>query len=103
MGSHLADFLRVIFWIYSAVAYIFGVYIYMLIFSKHHLLVPNMTPAWMLPMFPVILSGTVGSIVASTLEPYHRFPILICSLTLQGLGTLTSLLGKSYFDGVKCS
>lgn len=91
-GSRLASTLRVLFWIYSAAAFTFAVYTYNLVFTKHHLLVPNMTPAWMLPMFPTILSATVGSIVASTLEPGHSFPILICSFTFQGLGTMTSLL-----------
>jgi len=38
----------------------------------------------MLPIFPVILSGTVAGILASTLEPAHAFPILICGFTFQG-------------------
>jgi len=47
---------------------------------------------WMLPMFPVILSGTVGGILASTLEPAHAFPILICGLTFQGIHHIDKFL-----------
>jgi C4-dicarboxylate transporter/malic acid transport protein len=96
-GSRLASTLRVVFWIYASFAYVSGLTLYMRIFTGTHLLIPNMSPAWMLPIFPVILTGTVASIVASTLEPQHSFPILICGLTFQGLGTLVSLLVSAIY------
>ncbi|PVH74243.1 hypothetical protein DL98DRAFT_604919 [Cadophora sp. DSE1049] len=61
-------------------------------FGKQHLMVPNMTPSWLLPCFPVILCGTIASIAASGIEAVHAFPILIAGLTFQGLGFLMSIL-----------
>jgi tellurite resistance protein TehA-like permease len=70
---------------------------YFMIFTGQNLSTQDMSPAWMLPIFPVILTGTVAGNVAAGLEPQHAFPILICGLTFQGLGTLVSLLVSAIY------
>ena len=97
MGSRLASTLRVVFWIYASFAYIVGVALNLMIFSGRHILARDMTPAWMLPIFPVILTGTVAGVLASTLEPEHAFPIVIAGLTFQGLGTIVSILVSAIY------
>ncbi|KUJ07661.1 C4-dicarboxylate transporter/malic acid transport protein [Mollisia scopiformis] len=92
-GSHLANAMIVFFWIYVAIAYLLSIVLNVLLYTgEDHLMLPNMTPAWMLPIFPVILSGTIASIISTNIEPVHALPILIGGLTFQGLGTLISLL-----------
>jgi tellurite resistance protein TehA-like permease len=55
-GSNLSAALRVVFWIYAPIAYLFALGMYFVLFTnRHHLKAADMTPAWMLPMFPVIL------------------------------------------------
>lgn len=83
----------VFFWIYVAIAYILSTSLNMLLYiGKEHLMLPNMTSAWILPVFPVILSGAIAGIIGTNIEPVHAVPILIGGLTFQGLGTLMSLL-----------
>lgn len=92
VGSTLGDCLRVVFWIYACSTYVFGLYIYMLLFTKGStFLAPDMTACWMLPMFPAILVGPAAGIIGSTLDPAQRMTILICGVTFQGLGTLGSI------------
>jgi tellurite resistance protein TehA-like permease len=103
MGSTLEDCLRVMFWIYACLSYAFGLYIYMLLFTKGStFLAPDMTSCWALPMFPAILVGRAAGIIGSTLDSAQRFTILICGVTFQGLGTLGSLFRQYHTLIILC-
>ena len=94
-GSALSNCLWVWFWIYAAVAYCFALLMYCLLFThKHHLKAADMTPAWMLPIFPVILTGPTAGTLAASFHPERAFPVLICGVLYQGLGILMSLCGE---------
>ncbi|KAK5662655.1 hypothetical protein OQA88_8571 [Cercophora sp. LCS_1] len=63
----LADFLVACFWVYLALAFAFSVFQYHLLFTvkeERRLVVSAMTPAWILPIFPVMLAGTLACIRA---------------------------------------
>lgn len=92
-GSRLSDAYRVVFWIYAPVAFLFALGMYSLLFtSKHHLQAANMTPAWMLPMFPVILTAPTAGIVASSLNPEQAFSVHFCGILYMGLGLLMAIM-----------
>ena len=59
----------------------------------------KVTPAWILPVFPVMLSGTVASVIAKYQPSYHAIPILIAGTTFQGLGILISIFMYSNYIG----
>ncbi|KAM7218681.1 putative c4-dicarboxylate transporter malic acid transport protein [Rhypophila decipiens] len=59
----MAGFLKVMFWIYLGVTFLFSVVGYHLLFTvkeERRLQVSAMTPAWILPIFPVMLAGTLA-------------------------------------------
>lgn len=58
-----------------------------------------MTPAWILPIFPVMLSGTVAAVTASSQPPHHGIPIIIAGTTFQGLGLLVAIFMYSNYLG----
>ncbi|KAF9731429.1 C4-dicarboxylate transporter/malic acid transporter [Paraphaeosphaeria minitans] len=67
-----------------------------------------MTPSWVLPVFPAMLSGSIASSIASS-QPYEdRLPIIVAGVSYQGLGFLVSLimmalyLGRLMVDGFAC-
>lgn len=95
-GSNLASAIRVIFWIYASVAFCFSLYTHFILFEYGHLMVSDMTPAWILPSFPSILVGPTAGTITTNLTPEHRFPILICGLTFQGFSTLLAIFGKQH-------
>ncbi|CAN9229936.1 unnamed protein product [Alternaria alternata] len=51
-----------------------------------------MTPAWDLPIFPFMLSGTLAAIGAGHQAEAHAVAMIVAGLTAQGLGMTVSLL-----------
>jgi tellurite resistance protein TehA-like permease len=98
-GSRLSATYRVVFWIYAPVAYLFALGMYYLLFTnRHHLKAANMTPAWMLPVFPVILTAPTAGIVAGSLVPEQAFSVHFCGILFMGLGLLMAIMSKSLFE-----
>lgn len=90
-GPWLVVVFRVLFWIYFAVGFLIAVGQYTLLFTSPRLKEADMTPAWDLPIFPFMLSGTIASAGAGHQPPEHALPIIVAGLTAQGLGMLISL------------
>ncbi|CAK1359030.1 Malic acid transport protein [Cercospora beticola] len=93
-GEWLITTLRVLFWTYLAVTFLVAVLQYLYLFSAkpHRLTIQSMTPAWILPIFPVMLSGTLASAIASDQPVHHRLSIILAGLTMQGLGWMVSIM-----------
>lgn len=90
----LAVFLRVTFWLYVAVTFFMSVLQYQLLFSvkeQRRLTVNSMTPAWILPIFPIMLAGTIAAFDSSTQTPSQALAIISTGLAAQGLGMLVSI------------
>lgn len=90
----LAVFLRVTFWLYLAATFLISVIQYHLLFSvkeQRRLTVHHMTPAWILPIFPVMLAGTIAAFDSPTQSPNDALSILGAGLAAQGLGMLVSI------------
>lgn len=90
----LAVFLRVTFWIYASLTFLLSVVQYHLLFTvKEHrrLTVHAMTPAWILPIFPVMLAGTIAAFDSPTQTPSQALAIITTGVAAQGLGMLVSV------------
>lgn len=91
-GEWLVVVMRVCFWIYVALTFITGVLQYLHLFNAKKLTIQSMTPGWILPMFPVMLAGTLATLIAPTQPTGQREPIIIAGLTFQGLGWMVSFM-----------
>lgn len=91
-GPWLPVVLRVLFWIYVACTFLVAVVQYYILFTGEHLTIHSMTPAWILPVFPVMLSGTIASALAADQPPDQALPIIVAGITFQGLGIFVSML-----------
>ncbi|KAF2841290.1 C4-dicarboxylate transporter/malic acid transport protein [Patellaria atrata CBS 101060] len=91
-GPWLIVTVRVCFWTYAACSILNAFGQYYILFTGEHLTPQHMTPSWILPVFPAMLTGTLASIIASDQPIDRRLPILVCGLAYQGLGWLVSLL-----------
>lgn len=90
----LAVFLRVTFWLYTTLTFLLSVIQYHLLFTvKEHrrLTVHHMTPAWILPIFPVMLVGTIAAFDSQTQDAPQALAILATGVAAQGLGMLVSI------------
>ncbi|KAI1408448.1 voltage-dependent anion channel [Hypoxylon sp. FL1857] len=91
-GPWLVVVYRILFWIYFLITFAIAVGQYSLLFTSPLLRIQDMTPAWDLPIFPFMLSGTVASSGAALQPPDEAVPMIIGGLTAQGLGMCISIM-----------
>lgn len=96
-GPWLVVGYRVLFWMYFAATFILAIGMYYVLFSNPSLKIEDMTPAWDLPIFPVMLSGTIASIGAPYQPTHHAVPMIVAGVAGQGLGMIISLLMYSCY------
>lgn len=90
-GTWLVVVLRILFWTYLALALLLSVVLYTLLFTGRTLTIQSMLPSWLLPIFPLMLCGTMASIIAPHQPPHQSMPICIAGVSAQGTGFLVSL------------
>ncbi|KAK1753211.1 putative malic acid transport protein, partial [Echria macrotheca] len=94
VGGPVGTFLEIAFWCYLAVTFGFSVFQYHLLFTvkeERRLVVSAMTPAWILPIFPVMLAGTLAGSACRLAGAEHAAGIICAGLAAQGLGLLVSV------------
>ncbi|KIS66982.1 uncharacterized protein UMAG_05764 [Mycosarcoma maydis] len=84
--------LRVLFWIYFVASIIVSLVCYTFLFSRAEQSLHHMNPAWVLPIFPAMLCGTIASSVVPMQSPSAALAIAVCGLTCQGLGFIVSIM-----------
>ncbi|KAK5107387.1 hypothetical protein LTR62_001330 [Meristemomyces frigidus] len=98
-GYWLVYALRVCFWIYLACTFLLATAQYLFLFTgpPKRLTVQSMTPSWLLPIFPAMLSGTFASGIARTQPADAALAIIVAGVTMQGLGWMVSFLMYSAY------
>lgn len=91
-ASWLVVVYRVLYWMYFAISFIWAVGAYTLLFTSPALKIQDMTPAWDLPIFPFMLSGTIAASGSQYQPAYQAVPMIVSGLTAQGLGFIMSIL-----------
>ncbi|KAL4723730.1 hypothetical protein ACLX1H_009374 [Fusarium chlamydosporum] len=91
-GPWLVTALRVCFWLYAGITILSAIVQYFVLFTGAHLPIHSMTPAWILPVFPAMLTGTLASSLMSTQSPEHQMSMLVAGVTFQGLGWTVAFL-----------
>lgn len=85
-GTWLLDVIQILFWIYVGSSLISAVTQYFYLFTARQLLLQDMMPSWLLPIFPAMVVGTVAGTIAKTQSDPNAMSILVAGLTFQGLG-----------------
>ncbi|KAA8642257.1 tellurite-resistance/dicarboxylate transporter family protein [Aspergillus tanneri] len=58
-----------------------------------------MMPSWILPAFPIMLSGTIASVIGSQQPHPSAIPIILGGITFQGLGFSISFMMYAHYIG----
>jgi C4-dicarboxylate transporter/malic acid transport protein len=98
-GKMLIEPLRIAFWIYLVCASILAIVYYHVLFTVKKLVITNVLPGWLLPVFPAMLVGTLASAIAKTQPPEQAYPMLIAGLTYQGLGMMMAMMIYAIYLG----
>lgn len=85
-GDWLLKVIMVLYWTYAAVVGLLSVFQYHVIFDRVKLPVTNALPAWILPVYPFLMLGVLGSAILKNQSPSAGLPIFIGSIAFQGLG-----------------
>ncbi|KHO01246.1 C4-dicarboxylate transporter/malic acid transport protein [Metarhizium album ARSEF 1941] len=87
------------FWAYVAVTLVLAIGQYSYIFAAHSYGLQTMMPTWILPIFPIMLSGTIASVIAETQPAAAAMSILVAGLSCQGLGFAVAVLMYAHMVG----
>ncbi|KAK3388470.1 voltage-dependent anion channel-domain-containing protein [Sordaria brevicollis] len=92
--TSFSTFLCIAFWLFSGFTFLVSVIQYHLLFTvkkpELRLSLTTITPAWVLPIFPVMLIGTLAGSFSRTQPPESALAIICAGLAAQGLGLLVS-------------
>ncbi|PYI19133.1 putative C4-dicarboxylate transporter/malic acid transport protein [Aspergillus violaceofuscus CBS 115571] len=91
--------LEVLFWLYCAFTLMTAIIQYSFVFAAHHYPLQTMMPSWILPAFPIMLSGTIASVIAEQQPARSAIPMIVAGTTFQGLGFSISFLMYAHYIG----
>lgn len=92
VGDSWEVILRVAFWVYFTVSLLISLVCYTFLFSRAEQSLHHMNPGWVLPIFPLMLCGSIAASVVPTQTESAALAMSICGLTCQGLGFLVSCM-----------
>jgi len=98
-GPWLVTTLGIVFWIYTACTFLVAVAQYFFLFTGKPFTLQSSTPAWILPVFPIMLAGTLAGALGASQPSHQALPILIAGVTFQGLGMLIAMFFYSIYLG----
>lgn len=87
------------FWLYLALTTLVAVGQYSYVFAAHTHGLQTMMPTWILPIFPIMLSGTIAAVIAGSQPPTQAVPIIMAGLTCQGLGLAVAVMMYAHMVG----
>ncbi|KIW91314.1 uncharacterized protein Z519_08210 [Cladophialophora bantiana CBS 173.52] len=85
-GVWLDKAMKVCFWVYCSLTLLFAISQYDLPFVTQRINIQGMTPAWILPMYPLIVIGPLAGVILQHQQPPAGVPVFVAGVTFQGLG-----------------
>ncbi|KAK4152092.1 hypothetical protein C8A00DRAFT_16562 [Chaetomidium leptoderma] len=99
-AGRLLGAIRIAFWIYVALTTSVAVGQYSYVFATTHSFgLQTMMPTWILPIFPIMLSGTIASVISETQPAASGVSIVVAGLTCQGLGIAVAFMMYAHMVG----
>lgn len=91
-GPWFPKALEVCFWIYCGIAFIIGVVQYSMFFRMERLNVTDAVPAWIFPIYPLLVVGTLAGTILPAQPNGPSWNIFIGGVLLQGVAWVVSFL-----------
>jgi C4-dicarboxylate transporter/malic acid transport protein len=91
-GSWLTKALEITFWMYCAAAFIVGIVQYSLFFRLERLDVADAVPAWIFPIYPLLVVGTLAGTILPGQPETPSWKIFVGAVFFQGLAWVVSFL-----------
>lgn len=97
-GVWLQSTMEILFWLYAAVSVIASSGIYLILWSTQSFPIHTMTPVWIFPAYPLLLTAPFAANLIDALpdvaaaQPINTLAITFGAITLQGTGFMVSLM-----------
>jgi tellurite resistance protein TehA-like permease len=91
--------IAVAFWVYTFATFCLASFQYSFLFCAHTYKLTSFMPSWLLPVFPVMLAGTIASVIAQDQPVSARMPIIVAGLGCQGLGFTMAIIMYAHYIG----
>ncbi|KAF1927966.1 uncharacterized protein M421DRAFT_5630 [Didymella exigua CBS 183.55] len=91
-GPWFPKALEVCFWMYCGIAFIIGVIQYSMFFRLERLNVTDAVPAWIFPIYPLLVVGTLAGTILPAQPDGPSWNIFIGGVLLQGVAWVVSFL-----------
>lgn len=99
MRGWIVTSMAIAFWVYVFMTFCLAVFQYSFLFASHTYLLTKFMPSWLLPIFPIMLGGTIAAVIAKDQPVSARMPIIAAGLGCQGLGFTMSILMYAHYIG----
>ncbi|KAI0133302.1 voltage-dependent anion channel-domain-containing protein [Hypoxylon sp. NC0597] len=97
-GPWLQRTMECLFWVYTIVSVVASAGMYLILWSTQIFPIHTMTPVWVFPGYPLLLSAPFASTLIAANElvsnnpPVDRLAIAMCAIAVQGTGFLISFM-----------
>ena len=96
-GPWLVSALRVLYWMYSGVVLLAGIFQYFVLFQKERLHITDAVPAWIFPIYPLLVIGSLAGTILPTQPMEAAYPIWVGALMMQGTAWTIALMQYSLY------
>lgn len=91
-GPWLVKAIEVCFWIYCAVVLLVAVFQYYTFFQEERLDISNAVPAWIFPIYPLLVVGPMAGTFIPSQPQAAAYPMWVGAVMLQGLAWIVAFL-----------
>lgn len=96
-GLWLPKALLVLFWIYCAVVLMVAIGQYYVLFQEERLKITDAVPAWIFPIYPLLVVGTMAGQLIPSQPKTQAFDMWIGAVMLQGLSWMVAIMMYSMY------
>jgi C4-dicarboxylate transporter/malic acid transport protein len=97
-GSWLVKVMEVLFWLYAASALLVAIFQYLTLFVAEKTPVSSAVPAWVFPVYPLLVIGPLAGVMVPDQPPSAALTIFIGAVCFQGLAwTVAMFMYTTYF------
>ena len=89
-GPWLQKALEVCYWLYTGSVIIVAIIQYYVLFISQKFSLSKMVPAWILPVYPLLVTGTLAGVLLANEPASAAVPIFIGGILSQGLGWMVT-------------
>lgn len=96
-GPWLVEALRVLFWTYCAVVLVVAIGQYYVLFQESRLKITDAVPAWIFPIYPLLVVGTMAGTMIPSQSDEYAFDMWVGAVMLQGLSWTVAIMMYSMY------